>query len=116
MNAISYKGYVGIFDYQAGDEEFHGTVVGMKDIIHFCGRSIDELRTSLAEGVENYLELCAKRGETPEKSFSGKLSLRLDPDLHRRAALAAQLSGKSLNAWLAEVIQKEAQNALQPML
>ena len=33
---------------------------------------------------------------------------RVNPDVHRRAALAAELAGKSLNQWAEEVLGKAA--------
>jgi predicted HicB family RNase H-like nuclease len=51
------------------------------------------------------LEFCAKRGESPEKPFSGKFVLRLPEDLHRKAYIQAKLNNKSLNSWVIEVLQ-----------
>jgi predicted HicB family RNase H-like nuclease len=36
-----------------------------------------------------------------ERSFSGKLNLRLGPELHRRVALDAAEAGMSINTWVA---------------
>ena len=49
------------------------------------------------EAVEDYLETCARIGKKPQKAFSGQVMFRINPEVHRRAALAAELSGKSLN-------------------
>ena len=35
-----------------------------------------------------------------ERSFSGKLNLRLGPDLHRRVAIEAAEAGLSINSYL----------------
>ncbi len=59
--------------------------------------TIDEL-------VEEYLAFCADRGEEPDQPFSGKLSIKLSPEQHRRIILAAENSGKDLNSWVAEVL------------
>jgi len=107
MNSLTYKGYTGHFSYEPGDEAFHGTVAGLRDVIHFTGRSVDELRASLAEGVEDYLAMCAEDGVEPEKPFPGRFALRMEPDLHRRAAMAAKSAGKSLNAWIAQAVRHE---------
>jgi len=37
---------------------------------------------------------------------SGKVMFRVDPEVHRKAALAAELSGKSLNQWAEEVLDR----------
>jgi predicted HicB family RNase H-like nuclease len=37
--------------------------------------------------------------------------LRVDPEVHSRAAIAAELAGKSLNQWGEEVLAKAAEQA-----
>jgi len=108
MNVLHYKNYTGVFDFMPGDDAFHGRVVGLRDVVHFSGRSLEELQKSLAQGVEDYLAMCAEEGVSPEKPLSGKIGLRLGPELHGRAATAAKAAGKSLNSWIAEVIDKES--------
>ncbi|MEX0815651.1 MAG: type II toxin-antitoxin system HicB family antitoxin [Dongiaceae bacterium] len=88
------------FDAEAG--LFHGEVVNTRDVITFQGRSVDELRRAFRESVDDYLEWCAERGKEPDKPFSGKFVVRLDPEIHRSITLAARKAGKSLNAWVAE--------------
>lgn len=47
-------------------------------------------------------------GKEPQKAYSGQMMFRVDPEVHRKAALAAELAGKSLNAWAEEVLEKAA--------
>jgi predicted HicB family RNase H-like nuclease len=60
------------------------------------------------EAVEDYIETCAKVGKDPQKAYSGKMMFRVDPEVHRKAALAAELAGKSLNQWAEEALEKAA--------
>ena len=106
MNSLNYKDYVGIFSYDEEADVFHGRVVGLRDVITFQGRSIEQLKRALAESVEDYLEFCRERGEEPEKPLSGKFVLRLEPQLHRALAVAAEREGKSLNSWVKERLQE----------
>jgi predicted HicB family RNase H-like nuclease len=69
------------------------------------GRSVTELRKALLGSVDDYVALCAARGEEPEKPLSGKVLLRLTPEIHRAAMLAAAQQRRSLNAWASEVIE-----------
>ena len=55
--------------------------------------------------MDDYLEFCAQRGESPEKPFSGKFVIRLPAELHRKAYIQAKLADKSLNGWVTEVLQ-----------
>jgi predicted HicB family RNase H-like nuclease len=63
----------------------------------------------MKRAVDHYLEVCETRGEAPERPFSGKLNIRLGPDLHRAAAAAAAAEGQSLNNWLKRVVADAAQ-------
>ena len=51
------------------------------------------------------MEWYKTEGVKPEKPASGKLLLRVPPEVHGKALVAAQASGKSLNQWVAEVLQ-----------
>lgn len=97
---IEYKGYSGVFEYDPSIDAFHGRVVGLKDVVTFQGRSLDELRREMAESVEDYLELCAEAGKEPERSYRGEFLIRTTPDLHRAVAIEAKSAGMSLNAWV----------------
>ncbi len=107
-NIFEYKGYLGQFGYEEGDEALHGTVLNIQDVIHFQGRSIDELRQSFQDSVDDYLDWCVEEGKSPEKPYSGKFIVRIDPGLHRKASIQAQRIGKSLNQWVHEALEKAA--------
>jgi len=57
---------------------------------------------------ETDLAFCAQRKESPEKPFSGTLSLRLPPEIHRRIALEARRHSKSLNAYILDRLRATA--------
>ncbi|OGQ99465.1 MAG: hypothetical protein A2521_00720 [Deltaproteobacteria bacterium RIFOXYD12_FULL_57_12] len=61
--------------------------------------------------MEDYLAFCKQLGHEPEKPFTGRLMLRLSPDLHRRAYIAARQAWKSLNAWIADSLDKTTAHA-----
>ncbi len=78
-------------------EIFHGEVTDLRDIVTFQGRSVDELKTAFQESVDDYLDFCSERGEKPDKPYSGKFVLRIDPQLHRKLAALSSEEGASLN-------------------
>jgi predicted HicB family RNase H-like nuclease len=104
MSILTYKGYQGSFEYDPDADIFHGDVLHLTDVITFQGRSIDELKTAMAESLEDYFEMCAKVGKTPEKPFSGTFNVRISPDIHQRAAASAARDGISLNKWVAKTL------------
>lgn len=109
---MEYKGYIGAVEYDEEAEILHGEVLNLKDVITFQAKSVSELREAFQDSVDDYLEFCASRGEEPEKPFSGKFMVRLTPEQHRLVSVAAKKSGKSLNAWVAERISRDAESEL----
>jgi predicted HicB family RNase H-like nuclease len=99
---MEYKGYRAKVEFDEQADLFHGEVIDTRDVITFQGRSVDELKQAFKDSVDDYLDWCAERGKQPEKPFSGKLMLRMEPELHRSLSAAAARAGKSLNAWIAE--------------
>lgn len=105
---MEYKGYIAKVEFDDEAGLFHGQVLHTRDVITFQGTSVDKLRTAFRESVDDYLDFCASRNEQPEKPFSGKFLVRIDPELHRRVATAASLAGESLNTWVAQCFQRQA--------
>jgi predicted HicB family RNase H-like nuclease len=103
-NVMTYKGYVGTVEYSEEDNCLFGRIAGIRDIISYEGGSVAAIRTAFEEAVDDYLEHCAATGKEPNKPYSGKFLLRLEPAVHARLAVKAQASGKSLNQYAAEVL------------
>lgn len=106
---MKYKGYIGHVIYDDEAKLLHGEVINIRDVVTFQGYSVDELETAFQESVDDYLEMCAERGEKPDKPFSGRFVLRMDPELHKESFLAAKAVGKSLNAWITDTLRKETE-------
>lgn len=103
---MEYKGYTaGPIDFDAEENTFSGTVAGLKDVIHFEGSSAKELSRAFRESIDAYLAYCAESGQEPDRPFSGKILLRTEPALHRKAALRAAAEGVSLNQWITRQIE-----------
>ena len=106
MNTMDYKGFAARVEYSEEDGCLIGHIAGIRDVIGFHGDSVKELRAAFEDAVGDYLETCNRLGRTPNKPYSGQFRLRLAPELHARAAMLAETRGKSLNAWVSEVIEK----------
>ena len=106
MKAMTYKSYSARIEYSDEDGCFVGHIAGIRDVVGFHGQSVVELRTAFREAVEDYLETCKRAKLVPKRPYSGKLMLRITPQTHAAAASAAEVSGKSLNQWAAEVIER----------
>ncbi|MFI4955981.1 MAG: type II toxin-antitoxin system HicB family antitoxin [Gammaproteobacteria bacterium] len=106
---MKYKGYIGVAEFDDEADVFHGEVLLTQGVVTFQGRSVEELRQAFHDSVNDYLEFCKEKSIAPEKPFSGKFVLRLTPQEHRMAALAAKIEGKSLNSWAVKTIVTAAE-------
>jgi predicted HicB family RNase H-like nuclease len=105
---MTYKGQTARIEYSDADGLFIGRLVGITDVVSFHADTVNELRAAFHEAVDDYLETCAKVGKAPQKPASGKLMLRVAPEVHSAALIAAQASGISLNQWAAKVLEQAA--------
>lgn len=103
---MQYKNYIAHVEFDPDANIFHGEVVNTRDVITFQGQSVGELRRAFEDSIEDYFAFCAERGEEPESPFSGRLTLRLSPERHRRIVLAAEKAGKDVASWTAETLDK----------
>ncbi len=108
MNTMTYKGYTARVEFDDRDNILVGRLLGITDVVSFHADSARELRAAFEEAVDDYLEACQRIGKRPEKTASGRLMLRVPPEVHGAALVAAQAAGKSLNQWAAEVLKDAA--------
>ena len=104
---MAYKNFVAKVDFDAEAKLFHGEVIGTQDVITFQGRSVSELEKAFKDSIEDYLEFCEKKKKKPEKSLSGRLNLRLDPEVHRQVAILSSTEEESINQWINEAIEEK---------
>ncbi|MGH6846444.1 MAG: type II toxin-antitoxin system HicB family antitoxin [Methylocella sp.] len=105
---LGHEGYVAEVQYRDGDTMMHGRTTNTRAVLHFAGRNIDDMKTAFADTIADYREWCKERGVEPEKPYSGALSLRIAPELHRRVAEQAAKAGESINQFIAERLERPA--------
>ena len=103
---ITYKGYAGQVDYDSNAGVFGGTVVNANVLLSFEGGTAAELRRSLKDVVDLYLQDCKAEGRAPEKPYNGTIVIRVGPELHRRVALKAAAARKSMNKFVASLLEQ----------
>ncbi len=108
-NVMTYKGYSARVEFDDDDGILFGQVAGIRDGVGFHAESVEALRAAFHEAVDDYLDTCARIGKEPQKPYSGKMMFRVSPEVHRNAAIAAELSGKSLNQWAEEALARAAE-------
>jgi predicted HicB family RNase H-like nuclease len=98
MAIVTYKGYTAELEVDVEDGVLHGVVMGMRDVITFEAETVPRVIEEFQASVDFYLDVCARRGQDPEKPYSGHFMLRVDPELHRRLAGFAARRRESLNS------------------
>jgi predicted HicB family RNase H-like nuclease len=113
VNMFTYKGYTAHVEIDPDANILCGRVLDIKDVITFKGETVKEARQAFHDSVDDYLEWCEELGEEPDKPFSGKLPFRTTPEHHRKIFIAATKAGKSINAWMDEVLTKAADQTIR---
>lgn len=106
MKTMTYRGYAARIEYSDEDKCLIGHIAGINDVVGFHGESVAELRAAFEDAVDDYLETCERLGRAAQKPYSGKLMLRVPPEVHAAVAAAAEVSGKSINQWATETFTK----------
>lgn len=105
-NTIEYKGYVGSVEFSEEEALFYGKVLGLRALISYEGTNAAELVADFHGAVDDYLELCAQAGTEPEKAYKGSFNVRISPELHKQAVVAAMARNVSLNSFVEASIAK----------
>lgn len=107
-SVLTYKGYIGKVELDEEENELHGRVINTRDMITFIGRTVQEAKRALKESVDAHLAFCAAQGVEPGKPYSGKILLRVAPELHAAAVAQAAIEDQSLNEYLKSLLERAA--------
>ena len=105
---MTYKNYMAKVIYDEDANIFHGEVINIRDVITFEGSSVIELQNSFKESIEDYLDFCRIRGETPNSSINGFLSLNIPISNQGLLINAAKKAGKDFEEWAIDALNKQA--------
>lgn len=108
INAMTYKGYTASMVFDVEDKIIVGRVLDIDDIISFHGESVSEFESTFQATIEDYLAASKVLGSAPERPASGKVMLRIAPEVHAAALKAAARNGTSLNKWAESALGKAA--------
>ena len=113
MGFLKYKGYTGSVEYSEDDQCLFGKVQGMtKDRITYEGTTVEQLTEDFHEAVDDFLRLCQEKGIEPRKPYTGVLNVRLTPEIHSSAAMAASKAGITINAFIKNAVARALGMAL----
>ena len=108
MTTLTHEGYIAEITLDEGAGLLSGVVLNTRATLHFAGRTVGELKAAFADTIADYRDWRQAENKEPEKPYSGTLSLRIPPDLHRRIAAKAAAEGKSINAVIGEALEQVA--------
>jgi predicted HicB family RNase H-like nuclease len=107
-NVMIIDGHKAVISFDPEIDMFRGEFVGLNGGANFYAGDVAGLRREGELSLNVFLEECARRGIEPKKQFSGKFVIRLDPEAHEAAAIAAAAHGQSLNQWVADTLEHAA--------
>ena len=104
--------YLKIVEWSENDHCYVGTAPGLI-IGGVHGKSQKKVFDELCEAVEEAVQILRKEGRplpaaTANKKYSGKIALRIPPQLHKTLAMKAFQDGESVN----KLIQHELEEAI----
>src|SRR5438270_11005491 len=104
----SYMGYVGQITIDIEIGLIRGEVINTRHIITFYGTTVPEAEQAFRDSVDDYLDFCKEQGDEPEKPYSGKLLVRIAPELHQELDILAKSRGKSVNKLISGCLARMA--------
>ena len=107
-NVMTINGQKAVIQYDPDIEMFRGEFLGLAGGADFYAKDTEGLKREGGISLRVYFEACAEKGREPFKSFSGKFNVRIDPEIHEAAVIAANAAGKSLNQFVSEAIKNQA--------
>ena len=111
INTMTINGYHAVISYDEQINMFRGEFIGLNGGADFYATDITNLRKEGEVSLRVFLEACEQRGIEPKKHYSGKFNLRVPPALHEQLAIQAAAHGKSINAWVLDLLAEQASHA-----
>ncbi len=105
MNIMEVDGYKAKIDFDPELDLFRGEILGLNGSADFYGKNPASLRKEFRNSLKVFLEVCEEKGIEPTKEFSGRFNLRIPPRLHGEISARAAAAKKSINQWVAEVLE-----------
>lgn len=104
MSIFEYKGYIGSAEVDTEAGVLVGRLLFIRDVIAYSAENPKGLERAFREAVDDYLEACHEAGEEPEVPCKGSFNVRVEPHLHRTAALKARARRITLNQFVESAI------------
>ena len=107
-NVIEIDGHKAVVAFDPEIRMLRGEFLGLNGGADFLAKDVEGLFREARLSLKVFVDLCAEKGISPFREYSGRFNVRLDPKTHAAAAIAAAANNKSLNEWVAEAIEEAA--------
>ena len=82
MKLMDIDGYRATIKYDPDIEMLRGEFIGLNSGADFYARDLDGLRREGEISLRVFIKACAERGIEPLNRYSGRLNVRVPPELH----------------------------------
>ena len=106
MSLFRYKDFYGSAQASVEDNCLYGKLEFIEPLVSFEGQNIEELEQAFKDAVDDYLLDCEKLGREPARSCKGSFNVRIGPELHRNALIAAKERNLNLNEFVKRSIEQ----------
>lgn len=106
INILEVGGVKAVISFDPEINMFRGEFAGLNGGADFYATDIEGLRREGETSLKVFQEMCVEEGVSPYKKAPERFNLRLPQDLHDKAVAMAKASGKSVNAWIADMIRQ----------
>ena len=106
MSIMEVDGFKAKIEFDPELDLFRGEILGLNGSADFYGKSPASLRKEFKNSLKVFLEVCKEKGIEPTREYSGKFNLRIPPKLHSEISAKAAASNKSINQWVAEILEE----------
>ncbi|MBB2202563.1 type II toxin-antitoxin system HicB family antitoxin [Gluconacetobacter tumulisoli] len=107
-NVMTIGGQRAVIQFDPEIGMFRGEFVGLSGGADFYADSVAGLQREGEISLRVFLDMCAEKGIDPVRHYSGKFQVRVNEELHARAAEAAAAKGVSLNQFVQDAIAEAA--------
>ena len=110
-NLLEYNGYYGSVQCDIESNVIFGKLEWINDLVTFEADNMSEIKQAFEESVDDYINFCNKKGNEPEKAFKGSFNVRISPNNHRNATIAAFKLKTNLNQYVEQAIEEKLRSS-----
>ena len=112
MCKVIYRGLNGVYSLNSERKILSGKIIGIPETICFNGKSIDEVEQDFRNKAEKYLQIMYEEHRRGAKYLDGRISVKVEPEIHYAFQVLARAMGSSTNELIANYMRNIVNNQL----